>query len=89
MDAGVRATKGEEEVEAVAGEEVGEGEEEPAFLYGWSEMKQEGEKKRWMGGEEEELMEEEEPMWEVEVVGMEMLLLLVVVVVEELPEDQG
>lgn len=87
MDAGAKATKEEGEVEV--GEVVVE-EEDSAFLYGWIEMKQEGEEEGWTGGVEEE-MEGEGQMWEVEVVGMEVEVVgtEAVVVVEELMEDQG
>lgn len=91
MDAGARATKGEGEVEAgEVVEEVAEEEESP-FLYGWSEMKQEGEEEGRTGGVEKEMMEGEGQMWEVEVVGMEVEVvgMEAEVVVEELMEDQG
>lgn len=83
MDARARATKGEEEVEAGEVGEV-EAEEESYFLYGWSEMKQEGQEEGRKDVVEEEMKEGEEQMWEVGVVGMEE-----VVVEEELKEDQG
>lgn len=78
MDAGLRVTKAEEEVEVVEGE----GEEVPVFLDGWTEMQKEGEEEVREGDVEEKMKAREGLRWEVEEAETEVVVVV-------LKEDQG